>query len=113
MTGLMGQVTFDALPGVVVLDDDLLEPFGPGRIGLVAADAMTASKFGRQDVRVFSVFTAYTMTGFAGQCLMFELGELLQLVGMTFVARLLARINQWARTQLHQRFTTIPAKVPE
>jgi len=43
---------------------------------------------------------------------MLELGEFLQLVGMTLIARLLAGINRCARTQLHQRLATVPAKCP-
>ena len=42
----MGLVTFRALPGVVVLGNDLLEPLGPGRIGFVATEAKVVGRLG-------------------------------------------------------------------
>ncbi len=97
----------------MVFDDNLLEPLGPGWIGLVAADAMAAGKLDGQDVGIFRVLAAHTVAGFAGERLVFKFGEFLQLVGMTFIARLLARVNRRARTQFHQRLATIPAKFSE
>jgi len=109
----MGHVTFGALPAVVILDDDLLEPLGPGRIGLVATDAMAAGQFDGQDVWIFRMLAAHSVAGLAGKRFMLELGEFLQLVGMTFIACLLARINRRTRAQLHQRFGPIPAQFPK
>jgi hypothetical protein len=73
----MGQVTFGALPGVVVLDDDLFEPLGPGRIGFVTTEAMAVDWLDGQDIGIVRVLPAHTVAGFAGQCFMLELGEFL------------------------------------
>jgi hypothetical protein len=109
----MGHVTFGAFAAVMVPDDDLFEPLGPGGIGFVATDAMAAGQLDGQDIGIFRVFAAYAVAGFAGERLVFKPGEFLQFVGMTFIARLLARVNRRARTQFHQRFTPIPAKFSE
>jgi hypothetical protein len=109
----MGLVTFDAFPGVVVLGDDLLEPLGPGRIGFVATETKVVSRLGGQYIGIVRMLAAHPVTGFAGQGFMLEPGKFLELVRMTFIARLLARINRCARTQLHQRPTAIPAQLPE
>jgi hypothetical protein len=85
----------------MIFDDDLFEPLGPGWIGFVAADAMAAGKLDGQDIGIVRVLAAHTVAGFAGERLVFKFGEFLQLVGMTFIARLLARVNRRTRAQLH------------
>ena len=47
----------------------------------------------RLDVRILGVGAAHTVTRFTGDGFVFELGELLQQLGMTFVTGLFAGID--------------------
>ena len=105
----MGHVTFRAFRPVMIFDDDLLEPGWTRQIGFMAADAMAASGLDRQDVRIIGVLPAHTVATLAGKRLMFVRRQLVQDVGMTFIARLLARKYRRPRCNLRQRITAIPA----
>ncbi len=104
----MRQVAFNALPTIMVLDDDLLEPRRAGRIGFVASEAIVAGCLIRRDFRVIGMLTAHTVAGLAGKRLVRIRSQLVQDVGVTFIARLLARKYGCPRRNLPQRITAVP-----
>ena len=105
----MRQVAFSAFWPVMIFDDDLLEPGRTRQIGFMAADAMAASGLDRQDIRIIGMLPAHAVATLAGKRLMFVRRQLVQDVGMTFIARLLARKNRRPRRNLRQRISAIPA----
>ena len=109
----MRQVTVGAFFPVVILHDNLLEPFGTRRIGFMAAQTETVRHLRRHDVVIERVLTIRTVTGFARQGLMLGMRQLLRYVGMTFRARLLTRENRCMRGDFPQRRPTIPPIFPE
>lgn len=106
-------MTFRAFWSVMIFYDDLLEPGRTGQIGFVTTNAMTAGGLYRQDVRIIAVLPAHAVAAFAGKCLVRILRELVQNVGVTFIARLLARKNRFTRRNLRQRISAIPAILAE
>src|ERR1039457_359260 len=109
----MRHVTFSAFWPVMIFDDDLLEPGRTRQIGFVAADAMAAGGLDRQDVRIISMFPAHAVATLAGKRLMFVRRQLVQDVGVTFIARLLPRKYRRPRRNLRQRIAAIPARSEE
>ena len=97
----------------MIFDDDLFQPSRPGQIGLVTTDAMTAGGLDRQDVRIIAMVPAYAVASLAGKCLVRILRQLVQDVGVTFIARLLARKHGFPRRNLRQRISAIPAILAE
>jgi len=75
----------------MVLDDDLLEPRRARWIGFVASQAIVAGCLIRRDFRVFDMLTAYAMAGLAGKRLVRVRRQFAHDIGVTFIARLLAR----------------------
>ena len=88
----MRRMAAGALCAVMILDDDLFEPRRAGRIGFVAPDAIAAGCLVGRNVRIDDMFPAYAVAGLAGKRLMRIRGKLVQDVGVTFFARLLARV---------------------
>ena len=109
----MRQMTFRAFWSVMIFDDDLLEPGRAGQIGFVTPDAMAAGGLDRQDVWIIAVLPAHAVAALAGKCLVRILRQLVQNVGVTFIARLFARKYGFPRRNLRQRISTIPAILPE
>jgi len=88
----MRRMAVSALRAVMVLDDDLFEPRRAGRIGFVTPDAIAAGYLVRRNVRIIDMLPAYAVAGLAGKRLVRIRSKLVQDVGVTFFARLLARI---------------------
>src|ERR1044071_193511 len=98
-----------ALAGIMFFDFDLLETLRPGGTELVAPQTQGVGQLGQLDIRVVRVRPGDPVTGFAGDGFVFELGDLLQLVGMTFVARFFPGENGLARGQFLERIAAVPA----
>ena len=96
----MGHVAFSAFWPVMILDDDLLEPGRAGQIGFVTPDAVAAGGLDGQDVRIVGVLPAHAMAILTGKRLVRIRRHLVQDVGVTFIARLLARKYRWPRCNL-------------
>ena len=105
----MGHVTFSAIWPVMILDDNLLEPGRAGHVGFVTTDAVAAGCFDWQDVRVVGMLPAHAVAILAGKRLVRIRRHLVQDVGMTFIARLLASKYGWPRRNLRQRIAAIPS----
>ena len=105
----MRQVAFSAFWPVMILDDDLLEPGRTRQIGLMTPDAMAPGGLDRQDVRIIAMLPAHAVATLAGKCFVRILRQVVQNVGVTFIARLLARKHGCACRNLRQRIAAIPA----
>ena len=105
----MRHVAFCAIWPVMILDDDLLEPSRAGQIGLVTTDAVAACGFVRPDVRIVGVLPAHAVAILAGKRFVRVRRQLVQDVGMAFIARLLSRKHWRPRRNLRQGIATIPA----
>ena len=105
----MGHVAFGAFRPVMILDDDLLEPGRAGHIGFMTPDAITAGGLVRQDVRVVGMRPAHAVASLAGKHFVRIRRQLVQDVGVTFIAGLLARKYRRPRRNLRQRISAIPA----
>ena len=86
----MGHVAFGAFGPVMIFDDDLFEPSRTSQVDLMATDAMAAGGLDRQDVRIVGVIPAHAVAALAGEGLVRILGQLVQDLGVTFIARLFA-----------------------
>src|ERR1017187_10130853 len=93
----------------MIFYDDLLEPGRAGQIGFVTPDAVAAGGLVRQDVRVVGMLPAHAVAGLTGKRLVRVRGHLVQDVGVTFIARLLACQYGCPRRNLRQRIAAIPA----
>ena len=62
----MRLVTFGAILAEVVFYDDLLEPFRPRNVGLVASDTMAARRLVRLDIGIVCMIPAYAMATLTG-----------------------------------------------
>src|SRR6478752_3853921 len=99
----MGHVAFRALgPRVVVLGLYLLVPFGPGRFRFVTPHAWTVILLGNLHVRVVRMRLPGAMAAFAREALVLVLLQLVNLIRVTFLARLGARKHTFARLQFRQ-----------
>jgi hypothetical protein len=88
----------------------LFVPLGPRRIGLVTAQ--TNPETALVDIvlsRVVRMVLPGAMATFAGKSLMLELGQLLNLRGMAFVAGFLSGKNRVSCGQFRQSLPAIPA----
>jgi hypothetical protein len=68
--------------------DDLLVPFGLGRVCLVTSQASPEVALVYLHVRIIRVGLAWTVTAFARQRFVLKLEQLLDLIRVTFVASL-------------------------
>src|ERR1051325_3438096 len=90
------------LPGVMVLDLDLLEPFRTRRTRLVAPNAMAESQLLQLQIGVIHVRLRRSVASLTRKCLVLGFGQLLKVVRMTFVTGLLTRKDRWPARQLSQ-----------
>ena len=95
---------------------NLFVPFRPGRIGLMAADAVAVIEYLHLYFGVVGVGgmgLARAVAGLARESLVLVLLQFLDDLGMTLVARLLAGVNTVARGHFRERSAAIPPVFPK
>ena len=95
----MRHVALGAFAWVMLVHNDLLVPFGAGRIGLVAPDTVAEVKDLEFDVRIICVGLARAMTPFAGERFVLVFGEFLDDVRVAFIARFTTSVGDWTGSQ--------------
>jgi len=93
----------------MVFGDDLLLPFGTRGIRFVTPDAGTEVLLSDLDIGIIRVCLAWAMASLAGESLVLKLHQLVHLIRVTLLTGFLSCKNRFARLQLDQRGSSIPA----
>src|SRR3954471_3815878 len=92
---------------------DLFVPFGPGRVGFVATNAVAKRENFQFYIGIVHVRLTGPMAPLTGKTFMLKFREFLDLVRMTFFAGFLASISRCSGSKFTEGFTPIPAVLAE